>query len=135
MDQVGKFVRAGSPGLSKIAIVIIVAALAVGIFVLSKFGPIYNEKWSFEDKLEETLGRLAQLEEEGLREDIQAYCDNHGMTYVDAWENCTVYGTPGKPGRIVCNYNREIRFPLVKNPYIYPVSAVGKRTTIPMGSN
>jgi hypothetical protein len=127
-------VRKGSPGLSKLTIILIIVVLVGAVVVLAKFGPPTRQKWEFEDKLTEVLGRLASLEEQGIMDDVAYYCEQNKIPCNPEYD-CKLFGEPGQPGRITCNYVVEIHFPLMKKPYLYRLTAVGKRTRIPSSSN
>lgn len=134
MDIRKRVMRSSSPGVNKIVIIVLAVAVVIGVFVLAKFGPIYNAKWGLEDFMEDTIGRLRALGEQGIMEDIEKYCKGQNIP-LDPYHQCKFTGDFGKPGRIECKYKVEMMFPGMKEPYIHHITAVATRTKIPNDSN
>ena len=118
-----------SQGISGIWIILIIAVLAGGIFILSKFGPIYSRKWELEDYMEQRMLQFYSLGVDGIYEQLDKFITENQMP-IQAYEDCTVEGEQGEPGIIVCNYKEKITFPFYV--YIYPVRAEYKLTKIPI---
>ena len=134
MDIRKRVMRSSSPGVNKVVIIVLVVIVAGGVFVLSKFGPVYNDKWGLEDFMEHTIGRLRSLGEEGIMQDIDKYCKGQNIP-IDPYHQCKFKGDFGKPGTITCKYKVEIMFPGMKEPYVHHMTAKGHRTKIPMDSD
>jgi hypothetical protein len=133
--------RAASRGLSKFSIAVILIVIVGGIYLLSKFGPVYQDKWKLEDRMEDDLRRTASLGQEGIFGDLAAFTEKNGIPappadpLIPSDGTCKFIGEPGKPGNISCHYTVLIEFPLLKNPYPYEVVASKHLTYIPLTSN
>jgi hypothetical protein len=134
MEIAFKARRSGSRGVSKFTLVVIALVVGGGIFMLSKFGPVYQQKWRFEDRMREDLGRMAALHNEGILGELAHYAEEKGIP-IEPAKQCMIVGEEGKPGSITCNYEVLMDFPLMKEPYKLKLQAFGKRSHIPLTSN
>ena len=126
--------RTGSRGVSKYTLAVIALLIAGGIYYLSRFGPVYEDKWRFEDRMIEDLGRMATLHEEGIIVELAHYAEKNNIPCEPA-KQCQISGEEGKKGFIKCDYTVLMVFPLLKEPYKFQIHILAKRSYIPLTSN
>ncbi len=119
-------------GLSKIWIFLIVLVLAAGVFLLGKFGPIYTEKWDFQDFMESMMKNLYSTGVDGMYEGLDRYVEENKLP-LHPDEDCNFNGDIGSPGTLVCKYDVKIQLPGYL--YIYHVRAEAKVKKIPSVAN
>ncbi|HUT51806.1 MAG TPA: hypothetical protein VM658_00300 [bacterium] len=128
MVKKAAFVFRGDRGMSTIWIVMIVAVLAVGIFIAAKFGPIHMAKWDLEDYMEQSMRGLYSTGEDGMYEGLNLYVKRNNLP-LSPDENCILEGEIGQPGRLTCSYDYKIVLP--GYTYIYHVVAEARVGKIP----
>ena len=111
MSLLSRIAYKGSYGKGgKWVLAILAVAVGVTIYVLFQIGPVYQEKWRFEDYMEENMRRLRALGEDGIFELLDNYAvDNKIPVRPD--EDCVFEGDLGHPGTMECNYEVTVKFP------------------------
>ena len=123
--QVGNGASVGGTKL----IILIIIALAGGIFLAAKLGPVYQTKWEMEDFMEDLMRRYHVLGQEGMFINLQSYVDNNKLGFnVD--DNCTFEGEDEAPGKFDCNYEVNLGIPNLEKFQVHAHADVPKIPSI-----
>jgi hypothetical protein len=106
-----KIIFKGSRGETKAPMIIFVIFLVAMIFVIVKYGTVYNNKWKLEDKLEKSMQRLEDLGEYGIFDLVDNFVIKEGGYNFKANEACTFVGEIGYNGKFECTYTTDVVFP------------------------
>mgnify|MGYP000569067309 CR=1 FL=1 len=124
--------RWASPGGAKVWVMAAII-LGAGVFAASKFGPIYQNKWDLEDKMEELMRRFTTLGEDGILEQLQLYVEKQNLGF-DVYDSCEFSGELeiGQAATLTCSYDARVGLPKYEKHRVVAVKKVGK---IPATSN
>ena len=128
----GKLIQRGSRGGVKTNVILVIAAIIVGVLLAAKLGPVYGAKWDLEDYMESLLMRFSSLEEDGVFNNLQDYVEKHNIP-VRSWEDCNFDGYVGEPGTLTCDYSVNVNFYNI-HTYKWKVHAEARLTKIPYDS-
>ena len=126
MNNLYRFLYKGERGLSGFWIIMIILVLGCGIFIASKFGPIYMAKWDLEDFMEDRMKNIYSIGIDGVYDDLTVYAEDNNLPFHPD-QDCVLTGEIGQAGDLVCKYDVKIQVP--GYTYIYHVIAtkhVGK---------
>ena len=125
--------RRGSKGEGWFWPVVILGTIALGLTTLIKVLPVIQEKGKLEDFMEPEIKRIPRLGHDGVMENINKWMEQNGYGF-SAWDNCTLEGERGGPGRMECDYDRVLDFFGVYQ-YTMKVQAIKEVEKIPLESS